>query len=88
MSKDCPAVAFCVADLQERIRRQKRHTGARSIARSLHAGPGFDGFNKSARHFHLDAEVSDTIKHLFEMISRCLLIRNAGAPSLILSTAV
>jgi hypothetical protein len=44
--------------------------------------------NKPARHFHLDAEVSDTIKHLFEMISRCLLIRNAGAPSLILSSAV
>jgi hypothetical protein len=44
--------------------------------------------NKPARHFHLDAEVSDTIKHLFEMIRRCLLIRNAGAPSLILSSAV
>jgi hypothetical protein len=43
--------------------------------------------NRPARHFHLDAEVSDTIKDLLETIKQCL-IRNAGAPSLILSSAI
>jgi hypothetical protein len=44
--------------------------------------------NKPARHLHLDAEVSDTIKHLLEPARGYFLLRNAGARSLILSSAV
>ena len=44
--------------------------------------------NKPARHFHLDAEVSDTIKHLPGPARGYFLLRNVDARGLILSSAI
>jgi hypothetical protein len=76
-SRTCKNAPADKSDTQERDRLHAASTPDQALM----------DVNKPARHFHLEAEVSDTIKHLLETIKRCL-IRNAGAPSLILSSAV